>query len=68
MADGFFNWFSRHSGRSAIAAVLLLVVFASQIRAPTFSGSLVEQIIEGNAQMLAADEIAGARGNRRPLF
>lgn len=67
MADRLFNWFSRQAGWSAIAAILLVVLFGSQIRPPTFSGSLVEQIVEGNSQMAAAAEIAAARGNRQTV-
>ncbi|MCH9694827.1 MAG: MMPL family transporter [Gammaproteobacteria bacterium] len=68
MSDGFFNVFSRRAGLSAVVSVLLVVVFGSLVRAPTFSGSMVNDIIDGNSEMLAAAEISAARGNRESVM
>jgi hypothetical protein len=53
---------ARHPRRAALAATVLLVVFAALIRAPVIEGSMVDRIAGGNAQLDVARRISAAGG------
>lgn len=61
--DHAFLGLARHSRLMAVIALLIVGLFASAVRPPTYSGSMVGPISAGNPAVLAASQIAAARGN-----
>ncbi len=56
-----------HRRFSAILAILITVMFGSQIRSPQFDGSLSDEIGRINPQLQAAAEVRQARGTNETM-
>ncbi len=61
--DDAFLRLAQHARIAAGLAVVLVVVFAIQLRPPTYSGSMVDQLAANNPRARAAALIASARGH-----
>ena len=66
--DKALQLLASRSGAAAVLAIVLLVVLASQVRTPEYSGSITEQITAQSAQLTAAAEINAARGDEHTLI
>ncbi|MCZ6774297.1 MAG: hypothetical protein O7G83_20250 [Proteobacteria bacterium] len=65
--DDVFLRLARHARIAAGLAVVLVVAFAMQLRPPTFVGSMVDELAANNPHILAAEQIAAARGNTETI-
>ncbi|MEL7187850.1 MAG: hypothetical protein AAFN50_15690, partial [Pseudomonadota bacterium] len=68
MIDKVFLSLSRYAARAMLVSLALVVLFALQIRAPQYAGSISDQVSAQSPVLAAAEEVSAARGGLKTLL
>ena len=68
MIHWLFQLLSRYAGSAMLVSLVLVAIFASQIRAPQYAGSISDEVTTLSPALLAAEEVAAARGDQKTLL